>query len=89
MAVFLICVLQDSEPCVLDVMDRSCPVVIERVLPYLPQTEKVRFDIIDLRLDICFLCRILNYYLKSGNLQAFYCNFTLLISLKSEMISFA
>ena len=30
------------DPCVLDVMDMSCPRVIEKVLPHLPPADRVR-----------------------------------------------
>jgi hypothetical protein len=35
------CVLQDGDECVLDMMDRACPLIIERVLPNMPGPEKV------------------------------------------------
>lgn len=36
-----------SEPCVLDMMDRSCSRVIERVLPHLPQVDRVSMQMVN------------------------------------------
>ena len=41
---------QDGDPCVLDVIDKACPLVLEKVLPHLPGPDKVGFT--------CVLCLI-------------------------------
>jgi hypothetical protein len=40
MNVLCVCV-QGGDECVLDMMDRACPLIIERVLPHMPGPEKV------------------------------------------------
>ena len=37
-----VCVLQVDDPCVVDVIDKACPAVVEAILPHLPAQEKVR-----------------------------------------------
>jgi len=32
---------KEGDHCVLDMLDRACPVIIEQVLPHLPGSEKV------------------------------------------------
>jgi hypothetical protein len=34
----------DGDPCVLDIIDKACPLVLERVLPLLPGPDKVQFS---------------------------------------------
>lgn len=34
--------MQDDEPCVLDELDKCCPLIIDKVLPHLPVQDKVR-----------------------------------------------
>ena len=33
--------VQEGDHCVLDMLDRACPTIIEQVLPHLPGSEKV------------------------------------------------
>ena len=43
--------LQDGDPCVLDVMDSACSTIIERVLPHLPLSERVSCEMYHVQKD--------------------------------------
>ena len=60
---------QEGDYCVLDMLDRACPVIIEQVLPHLPGSEKVTyihvyFSVVEVSMQ-CYIVSVNNTHIHS------------------------